>query len=465
MTYSPSMLSDFFRRPGLWIPVVASVALLLAHFSIAKGGFDRLQNANHRIAVAQSREAQLAEYLRLTIDVETGQRGYLLTAEQRYLQPYQQAAPRLGPLLDALGDSYIRENDVAGLALIRDLRSLSGAKLMEIDATLRLFRERGSASALDLIKTDAGIESQNKIRSVIEKLRNSEAASVQQATATWNRDLRNSRWLTGTGTAINIVLLLIAAALLLRELRRRDRRVDALDEALRQRNVELAQLTSHVQRIGEIEKAALARELHDELGGLLVASKMDAVWLQRRLPNADAEVRLRLVRLAKMLDDGVDFKRRVVENLRPTLLDNLGLFAALKWMCHETCGRAGLHCEEQLPEEEPNINEPARIAIFRVAQEAFTNVLKHAEAKNITLRAVLDADTFTLTIADDGRGIAPGPMRLGSQGIAGMRHRVVSMGGTMSLESEPGTGTRMIATIPLNNIRTEQLPSTERQSA
>jgi signal transduction histidine kinase len=149
----------------------------------------------------------------------------------------------------------------------------------------------------------------------------------------------------------------------------------------------------------------------------------------------------------------VDLKRRVVEELRPTLLDNMGLFAALRWQFKETCRRTGLQCSESFPDDEPTLDPVAAIGIFRVAQEAMTNILKHAMAKRAHLSIRIDTQSLVLEIGDDGRGVPAA--RLGmlvSHGLGAMRHRVTALGGTWNLNSPPQGGTTVTAVIPLDRI-------------
>ena len=197
-----------------------------------------------------------------------------------------------------------------------------------------------------------------------------------------------SRALMGSVVLLNISLLIVSAALLARQARRRAELTEQLateneelERRVRRRTAELSALSSHLQQLSEKEKASLARELHDELGGLLIAVKMDVSWLQKRWPNAnDPDIQARWVRVLKVLDDGVDFKRRIVESLRPTLLDNMGLLPAVRWITQETCSRAGLHCTEIYPEHGARAGDDAAIMVFRLVQEALTNIVKHAHA-------------------------------------------------------------------------------------
>ena len=223
-----------------------------------------------------------------------------------------------------------------------------------------------------------------------------------------------------------------------------------LEREVAARTSDLMSLSTHLQEVSEQEKSALSRELHDELGGLLVAARMDLSWLQQRLPTNDPSIEQRFKRIHESLSAGVDLKRRVVEELRPTLLDNMGLFAALRWQFKETCRRTGMKCVESFPDEEPKFDPLAAIGIFRVGQEALTNILKHANASSAQLSVEIDADSFILRISDDGKGIEP--RRAGmivSHGLASMRHRINALGGVWSVTNPEGGGTTVTAVIPL----------------
>jgi signal transduction histidine kinase len=232
----------------------------------------------------------------------------------------------------------------------------------------------------------------------------------------------------------------------------RDQKIQ-LEQQVAARTSELTALSTHLQGVSEQEKSALSRELHDELGGLLVAARMDLSWLQQRLPIADPSIEQRFKRIHDSLSAGVDLKRRVVEELRPTLLDNMGLFTALRWQFKETCRRTGLRCTETIPEGELKFTPDAAIGIFRVAQEALTNILKHSEAKSADLFIAMDRDTLTLRITDDGKGIPRDCLATStSHGLVSMRHRIASLGGIWELGSPSSGGTVVTARVPLARV-------------
>jgi signal transduction histidine kinase len=258
------------------------------------------------------------------------------------------------------------------------------------------------------------------------------------------------------GVVLNIGLVALASWLVFGDMRRRARHAtdlhDQKQELARQveeRTQELTELSTHLQEVSELEKSALSRELHDELGGLLVAARMDLSWLQQRLPTSDTHIEQRFKRIHEYLSAGVDLKRRVVEELRPTLLDNMGLFSALRWQFKESCRRAGMTCTESIPEIELKVTPDAAIGVFRVAQEALTNILKHSAQ----LAVEVQQEIFILRISDDGKGIATNRRQTRtSHGLASMRHRITALGGLWNVTPGSKGGTVVTAQIPLERM-------------
>jgi len=320
-----------------------------------------------------------------------------------------------------------------------------------------LFKRRGTAPALNVVRTDVGKRSMDEITAIIRGMRLKESNELAAATAQWQADFRVSRWVAAAGVILNISLVLLASRLVFSDMRRRARQTTSLrdqtqelEHQVDERTRELTALSTHLQGVSEQEKSALSRELHDELGGLLVAARMDLSWLQQRLPTNDPGIEQRFKRIHESLSAGVDLKRRVVEELRPTLLDNMGLFTALRWQFKETCRRAGLKCTEAIPDSEPKFNPDAAIGVFRVAQEALTNIIKHAEARSAELAVGIEGDTFVLRISDDGKGIAPARLQTNtSHGLSSMRHRISALGGSWAVQAPGGGGTIVTALIPL----------------
>jgi signal transduction histidine kinase len=445
---------------GRWyiaLPPLLLIGFLVGLFFLAADGQSRLNASNERVHRSQLRQQALSEFSALMNDAESGQRGYLLTGESSYLQPYTEAVAKVEAALDRLHEAYGGRDDSREF---QELRILTGKKLGELEDTLALFKRRGATPAVNVVRTDVGKRTMDEISGIIGAMRIAEARELSAATLQWQSNFRMSRWVSAAGVVLNIGLVLIASRLVYGDMRRRARQAtdlrdqkQELEHQVHERTRELAALSTHLQGVSELEKSALSRELHDELGGLLVAARMDLSWLQQRLPTSDPAIEQRFRRIHESLSAGVDLKRRVVEELRPTLLDNMGLFAALRWQFKETCRRAGLECTESIPEAEPKFNPDAAIGVFRIAQEALTNILKHAEAKSADLAIAIDADTFVLRVTDDGRGIAPSRLQnLTSHGLASMRHRIDALGGSWDVRSPQGGGTVVTALIPLSRM-------------
>jgi len=227
-----------------------------------------------------------------------------------------------------------------------------------------------------------------------------------------------------------------------------------LEQLVEQRTAELSELSTHLQSLAEQEKSALSRELHDELGGLLVAARMDVSWIEDRLHAQDAEVRAHFRRVHEALQAGVDLKRRVVENLRPSLLDNLGLFPALRSQVADACSRAGLRCTERYPDEEDvRLTPEASIIVFRIVQEALTNIVKHAGARTLEVSIELRAPWLVLRVRDDGVGLPLERLRaLRAHGLAAMRQRATGLGGQWQVHRPEAGGTEIEVRLPLERV-------------
>jgi signal transduction histidine kinase len=454
------ILGEELGEIGRWylaLPPILLIGFLIGLFFLAADGQSRLNMANERAHRSQLREQALNEFAGLITDAESAQRGYLLTGESAYLTPYASAVTRVDQALDRLHDAYGGDESSSEF---HELRVLTGKEIGELDVGIALLKKHGISAAVSVIGTDVGKRTMDSIVAIIGTMRSEEASEAAAANEDWQKDFRLSRWVSAAGATLNIGLVLLAIWLVYSDMRRRARQAAALrdqkmqlEQQVAARTSELTALSTHLQGVSEQEKSALSRELHDELGGLLVAARMDLSWLQQRLPSADPSIEQRFKRIHDCLSAGVDLKRRVVEELRPTLLDNMGLFTALRWQFKETCRRTGLHCTETIPESELKFTPDAAIGIFRVAQEALTNILKHSEAKSADLFIAIDRDTFTLRIADDGKGISGGSLATStSHGLVSMRHRIAGLGGTWELGSPGSGGTVVTARIPMARL-------------
>jgi signal transduction histidine kinase len=222
------------------------------------------------------------------------------------------------------------------------------------------------------------------------------------------------------------------------------------------RNPSVSGLVSHLQTVTEREKAGLARELHDELGGLLVAASMDLAWLEREIdapPESprSVEVHRRLARLKDCLAGAVDIKRKIIEELRPTLLDNVGLFAALRWLVSTTAARTGIASVIRFPATERQFSPDAAIGLFRMAQEAIGIILESKWVRSITLvlGGVEDRVTLSVTAQGDSHSPEERPWTK-SYELAAIRHRMAALAGGVSYSTGP-CSVSLCAWLPVEN--------------
>jgi signal transduction histidine kinase len=208
---------------------------------------------------------------------------------------------------------------------------------------------------------------------------------------------------------------------------------------------ELSEFATWLQNSAEAERSALAKELHDELGGLITAAKMDMAWLQSRLGETlDGPSQEKFRSVVQMLNQAMMLKRRVVESLRPSLLDHFGLAVALRSHYDEACADTGLECVATLPEETLELTNETQLVLFRVAQEVLERVLERGTAKHIELVIDEEGDGYVMTVGDDGGELDEAMQRA----TYSMRHRVKSAGGTFDSESAPGLGNRVRVYVP-----------------
>ena len=213
---------------------------------------------------------------------------------------------------------------------------------------------------------------------------------------------------------------------------------------------EAAGVVAHIQSHTEHEKALLARELHDELGGLLVGAMMDLAWAEQHLSAPTVDLKSKLTRARQTLASAIDLKRRLIEELRPTLLDNVGLFAALRWHVQGVCTERALTCEIQVPEEEPKFPADTPIALFRVGQEALALLLADRSVTSIRFSAQMGPQLLTFDITTTAPPIpVDAQLEDASYPLTALRHRVVALGGHFKFAYGENGGIVLKTSFPL----------------
>ncbi len=223
------------------------------------------------------------------------------------------------------------------------------------------------------------------------------------------------------------------------------------EDALKAQQAELRELSARVLEAREEEKTVLARELHDELGQLLTALKMDVAWMRERLPAADTGLATKAAQMNALLDRTVGSVRRISANLRPLMLDDLGLHDALHWLTEDFAARSEVELSVDLPKDGAleDVERPVANTIYRVLQESLTNIARHSQAKHAWVVLNANGANLQLEVEDDGVGIGDADLaRPRSLGLKGMRERVIYLGGAVEIGRAPRGGTRVLVRLP-----------------
>jgi PAS domain S-box-containing protein len=219
-------------------------------------------------------------------------------------------------------------------------------------------------------------------------------------------------------------------------------------ERLAVQHEQLQALAQRLQEAREEERKTVARDLHDDIGQILTAIKMDMTWMVRHLPNSKDDVHERLEGSIELINDGVQSVRRICSGLRPGVLDDLGLAAAIEWQANEFASRTGISITLSLPPAELQLDGDRSTVIFRIFQECLTNVARHAEAEAVRTSLYEEGEDLLLAVQDDGKGFRESEVA-GSLGLLGMKERAQACGGSVQVSSRPGQGTTVTVRVPL----------------
>ena len=437
-----------FPKMALGLALAALAALALV--GINEAGYQQSHRALRDVSDAQKARGLLNLVLQNVLDAETGQRGFLLTGEARYREPYDLAVKQVEGNLSTLQGLYAGRP--AELARMGELSKHVSRKLAEMEMSVRL-RQSGNEDAWKfVITTDVGREEMEAIRQQVGDLI---AISNEELTRSQDQ-IGSSLRLGRLGITLVTLAGLLAFYLYLRqthalrlvgerqqEALQRER--NALEGEVRERTATLGELATHLQQVRESERGFLARELHDELGSLLTAAKLDVARLKSRLSDAP-DATQRLQHLNELLNSGIALKRRIIEDLRPSSLSNLGLVASLEILGREFAEQSGMEIEMVL--EPVDLDEDNQLTAYRMVQESLTNIGKYAQATEASIVMKNYGNHVVVEVVDNGKGFDTQHARPSTHGLAGMRHRVEAARGKLSVASTPGKGTHLSAILP-----------------
>lgn len=431
------------------LPMAAVAALALIF--ISESSYWQSSDALLQLRNIQQLGAQSEQLEQALTSAETHERAFRLSALPADLLPY--AAARRGSVEAMDGLAQTLRKDKAAAPRLAELRALTQRRLLDLDSAIA---RRRAGRDDDPTSTDPGPADMARLRALTRIMLDEQTADRDST----NRSLSRTLLLNRLGVALLSVVLLAALMLYLRKsdglartLAAQQRLVkaahDRLEVQVAQRTAELTDLTRHLLIAREDERNRLARNLHDDLGSLLTAAKLDAARVKSRLGTAQPEAHQRLADLVDKLNGGIALGRAIIEDLRPSTLSHLGLATTLTILLREFAERSGVqvHTDLQLVQLTPS----AELVIFRVVQEAVTNLSKYANASQVwlTLGPAPDRPGWVaVTVRDNGDGFdADAPTR-SAYGLLGMRFRAEAEGGSLQMRSQPGQGTLVSVWLP-----------------
>lgn len=455
-----SLYDKLLSRLGLGLLALAVLVNLGALLAV-EDGIGKLDVARERAIHSRNVMTEIQAIQSMLYEAESAQRGFLYTGNEDYLKPLNENEGQIGSRLAKL--RAMVADDPAQQKLVDRVRTIALEKIAEQNKTIAVQQMGQRDAARAIVMSDQGKRLMEELDREISRILIQEGKVSQERTQRWADIQLAIRWGFAAILFINALMIVAGAMTIMRDMARKRAELVRLDEhaavlasEVALRAAELRALSIHLLRVQEEERRTIARELHDELGGTLSAIKMDIIMgRDAAAKRSDEKSVARLQRAHAAIDSAIQFSRRLIEDLRPTLLDNLGFEAALRSMAEQFIERCSCHCQISLPEGELNLSSAQSTALYRLCQEALTNVMKHAKATQVTITLTGNSSQWTLVLADNGVGLDSSKQhRAISHGVIGMRERLVALGGTFDIRGAAGLGTTLTATFPV--VESEQ---------
>jgi signal transduction histidine kinase len=456
-------------RPLHWRPAVAvALAVAVAALLVAVGESTYRYARESLVSLSQRDDARLAVQLlvRRLLDAESAQRGYLLTGRAQDLQPHADAEKDVAAAVARLRAH--QRSDAVWRELVDEVALRSDEKLTDLRDTLTLHGSGRHDAWRERLLTDIGREKMEAVRNAADRLLAAEVAGTRADNGSVMRTLDIGRVGLHGATLLGLLwfLYFVRRSHTMQITQREQaqalqRERDGLEAQVKARTLELAELNRNLQLVHDEERAAIARTLHDQLGALLTAAKLDLTRLQRQLALAPslpaAAVTERMAHLGRTLDEGIRLKRFLIEELMPSALHHLGLGVALELMAQEFSQRTGIAVA--LDGQSQEADDAARVSVFRLVQEALHNVETLASAQRVQVQMQARDGMIEIRIEDDGRGLDLGGGSPSARSLKNLRYRIEMAGGSMHVVSAPTRGTGIDAKVPAVAAATPLPPS------
>jgi len=392
---------------------------------------------------------------------ESAQRGYILTHRDLYVAPFGDAIAgaranieKINELLAEEPSQLIKKSDNEWLKLVG--ASLE-SKVAEMELTVTLSKAGKFKEANEIVAADQGLSAMNKFMQNTQVLLDQRADLLNELLKQRKTSIAVVRALV-VGSALVLLLLVVGVIRqLINEMASREQLRDQLakdvvkyERQIKNNSQELKILALQYQQDVERERQKLSRELHDELGSILTATKMDISWVMRKFKETAPEIGEKLSKTMRYLDQGIQFKRQIVQDLHPSMITTFGFWQALKSLIDENGERNQWTMNVILPDENISLGETIGLIAYRVVQETLNNASKYAKATKVSVHLMIELDYLKLEIEDNGIGVDLNNIDTTRHGLTGMRHRLLAIGGHLDIASTPGQGMLTRAMIPLD---------------
>ena len=415
-----------------------------------------IKEVRENIAVLHQLKANLFE-------AESAQRGYIITKRTEYVEPFNDALNqaraniKLSELL--IINTTPKQNQITELAWLKDISANVEARSAEMLLTIKLIEQHKIDEANQIVNLDVGRLQMQKFIIETDKLIKQQTADVNEMIIKRQNTVTLARVSVIGGALILILLVVMVIKQLLNELLAKGKLQQQVSHENADYKVKLAQQTLLMRSMAldyqtdvERERQKLSRELHDDLGSIFTAVKMDLAWCTKKLANVAPEIADKLNKTIVYVNQGIAYQRHIVQQLHPSMISTFGFWPALNALVKDAAERNKWQLTLNLPDEVSPLNETISLVTYRIVQESLNNASKYAKASAVSVDIMLDEHYIKLEISDNGIGVEMPTLSELTHGLSGMRHRVLAIGGHFEMISKLNEGVLIKALIPLDVV-------------
>lgn len=415
---------------------------------------ETIKQVRENIAVLHQLKANLYE-------AESAQRGYIITKRTEYVAPFENALTQARANIE-LSETLVKKtstekNQVIELQWLKQISASVEAKSAEMLLTIRLIEQNKIDEANQVVDLDIGRQQMQAFVIATDKLITQQTKDADEMIEKRRATVNLARASVIGGALILILLVVMVIKQLLNELAAKSKLQQQVVQENADYEIKLHQQTKLLRSLAldyqadvERERQKLSRELHDELGSIFTATKMDLAWSIKKVANLVPEVADKLAKTTSYVNAGIQFQRHIVQELHPSMISTFGFWPALTALIKDAAERNKWQLTLNLPEQTTALNETISLVTYRIVQESLNNANKYAKASAVTVDIMLDAQHIKLEISDNGVGVDMQALDAKTHGLSGMRHRVLAIGGHFEMISSPSQGVMIKALIPLD---------------